>query len=97
MDGVDPESKFNVPGSVEYTPLEDDDFVLQSKYDERLRGYWAGRGSDGQLAFISDQLGVDHVTLGVDPDNVPVIYYDDVLSKEFTYDGENTIYIRAYS
>ncbi len=91
------ENKYNVPGSVEYDPYFADDFILQSTLDEQLRGYWTGWDSDGQLAFGSNQNGVDHVLVGVDPDGTPTIIYDDVLSTEFTVYDDNTIALRAYS
>lgn len=91
------QNKFNVPGSVEYDPLLDDDYILQSTLDERLRGYWSGFDRDGQLAFGSNQNGVDYVLVGVDPDGTPTITYDDARATEFSFDGIDTISIRAYS
>lgn len=94
---IDREDKFNVPGSVEYNTELSDDIILVSTVDEQLRGYWAGWDTDGQLVFLSNQNNADHVLVGEDVDGTPTIIYDDATATEFSYDGNHTIAIRAYS
>lgn len=94
---IDRDGKFNVPGSTEYNPYQPDDHILLSTVDEQLRGYWAAWDSDGQLIFVSNQNDADHVLVGEDEDGTPTIIYDDEQSTEFSFSGQHTISIRAYS
>lgn len=94
----DIQDKWNVPGTPDYIEDLPLDIIVNSEDDQKLRGYWlAYSNRDGQICFVSNNNGADHLYIDEDAEGTAQIHWTDE-TEEFEYDpSTSTIRIERYS